>query len=331
MIITVTERGTFRRCKRQWDYSSFNRQGLTSIVPPTALSFGGIVHKCHEQWLLLPEEPVQDLVMKVGAQGVRELKERYTEIVGVEPAPEELKSYFDQLELALEIMTNYEKKWGSSLPDGYELLQPEQTILMPIPGTEHVHESDAIRATYTPDQLHPHGPGECVESAGYWLHQLEGTLDALMRDEGGMIWVLERKTYGNRPKIETLQMNDQFLAYAWLLSQLNIGPVGGIFYDGMWKRAWEKNRTLDDLFMREPLLRSPEEVANFGIQVRDEALDMTDPDLRIYPNRAWMGCWDCQFEKLCAAQSRGEDFDYIKSRYFTTRTRSEWQEADAAE
>jgi len=327
MIISVTERGTFRRCKRQWDYASFNRQGLTSVVPPTALSFGSLIHKCHEKWLENPNKPITDLVVVAIAEGLKDLKDRYKDIVGVEPHDVELKDYFAQGELALEIMINYEKRWGASLPEGYTLLNAEQTIITPIPGTEHSCPS-CEGTGVAPDHIIDAVCSECSGTA-IAMHYLEGTLDGLMRDEGGRLWVLERKTYGNRPNVTNLQHNDQFLAYLWSVRQLNMGPIGGIFYDGMWKRRWEKRYTLDDLFLREPLLRSDEEMNQFGLHVRDEALDMAQPDLRVYPNRAWQGCWDCQFERLCSAEDRGEDTAYIRARHYVTRERHEWLEETA--
>ena len=318
MIISVTERGTFRRCKRQWDYASFNRQALTPLVPPTALSFGSLVHRCHEEWLLKPDEEISDIVMRVAAEGLRDLKERYKKTVGVEPEEAELKDYFEQIELLLEMMNNYKAKWGASLPEGYTLLQPEQTVVVLIPGTEH--ECD-----HAAQQSRMAGCTECDENGVAW-HYLEATFDALMEDVSGGLWVLERKTYGNRSKIETLQANDQFGAYLWALTQLDLGPVGGLFYDGMWKRKWEGKRQLDDLFMREPLIRSPEEIDNIGRHICDEALDMASPDLRIYPNRAWQGCWDCQFESLCSAQDRGEDVELIRAQKYVKRDKRDWQE-----
>jgi hypothetical protein len=225
-------------------------------------------------------------------------------------------------------MINYQARWGSALPDGYELLQPEQTIIVPIPGTKHkcTNEAHAFRVPLLSEQCPDCG------GSGELYHHLEGTLDALMRDEGGRVWVLERKTYGNKPREDVLQQNDQFLAYLWLLSkafpQLELG---GIFYDGMWKRKLEGKRELEDLFTRIPLIRSPEEIKNFGVQVRDEALDMAQPDLRIYRNRAWTGCWDCQFDPLCAAEFREEDADYIRERKYVSRTRHDWLEEAAAD
>jgi hypothetical protein len=39
---------------------------------------------------------------------------------------------------------------------------------------------------------------------------------------------------------------------------------------------------------------------------------MANPDLAIYPNFRWEGCWDCQTRDLCLAEEFGEDLDYIK-------------------
>lgn len=327
MIISVTERGVFRRCKQQWDYSSFNRQGLTSVLPPTALSLGGLVHKCHEEWLLHPDEPVEEVAIRVCAQGAKDLKERYTKAVGVEPDEREMQGFWDQAILVMEMMVNYKSMWGSALPDGYTLLQPEQTIVVPIPGTEHACPNPTHNSRIPKlDEL-------CAECQGTKriFHYLEGTLDALMRDSGERVWVLERKTYGNHPRENVLQQNDQFLAYLWLLSQIDVGELGGVFYDGMWKRKLEGKRTLEELFTRIPLIRSPEEIKNFGVQVRDEALDMAQPDLRIYRNRAWTGCWDCQFDPLCSAEFREEDAAYIRERKYVSRTRHDWLEEAAAD
>lgn len=292
VIVTVTERGTFRRCRQMWDYASFNRQGLTSIRPPTALAFGSLVHKAHELWLEnLDADP--SIIVGLAANTVLdELKKTYLKTVGVEPDARELESFLDQVSLATEIFVNYKEHWGSSLPDGFTLMHAEQTIVIPIPGTDHF---------------------------------LEGTLDGLMRDEGGRLWVLERKTYNTKPRIDAMMMNDQFIAYLWAIRQLGIGDIGGILYDGMWKRTREtekgKLRDLDDLFFRTPLIRSPEEIDNFERQLVDEVHDMAN-EPRIYRNARWEGCWDCQFQNLCVAEFRGEDSEYIREKFFTKRERT---------
>lgn len=292
MIITVTERGTFKRCRQMWEYASFNRQGITALRTPTALAFGTLVHKAHELWLEHPEAEPRVVVGSAASIIMEQINANYLKTVGVLPDAREIESYLDQVSLATEMFESYKEHWGSSLPDGFTLMKGEQTVVLPIPGTEHF---------------------------------LEGTLDGLMRDDGGRLWVLERKTYNSKPKIDAMMMNDQFIAYLWAIRQLGIGEIGGVLYDGMWKRSRDlgskKERLLDDLFFRVPLIRSPEEIDNFEKQLTDEVLDMAN-EPRIYRNARWEGCWDCQFQNLCIAEFRGEDAEYVRSKFFTKRERT---------
>jgi len=98
-----------------------------------------------------------------------------------------------------------------------------------------------------------------------------------------------------------------------------IGDVGGMLYDGLWKRDHPpKGRSMDDLFLRALLFRPQVELEEFERHLKAEVLDMAN-DPAIYINRQWMGCWDCAFEPLCTAQSRGEDVEYIKRTMYTQR------------
>ena len=343
MIISVTERGTFRRCRRQWDYSSTNRKGITPLAAPTALAFGTLVHKIHEDWTNNTDEekPIDHLVAERSAVTLAEIKKTYTERVGVGPDEVELSSFFEQYQLAQEMFANYTEKWGSPIPEGLELVSAEQTVVVPIPGTEHYHDDG--RMSFYDDVAYKidgvlHGPAVCSTSENGWqyLHCLEGTLDTLVRETTGArrYWIIDHKTFANHARTESLQMNDQFVAYEWIGTQLGF-DVAGVIMDGMWKRTRfdkrGKERDLDKLFERVPIIHSPEEIANFAKRLRDEALDMADPDIRIYPNvPALLGCIDCQkYIKLCRAQERGEDVAYVIETDYTRRTDKDWDEEAA--
>ena len=329
MIITVTERGTFKRCRRMWDFASFNRQSLTPVSNKVALTLGSLVHEALAEWMENPEIDPQAALIKFADAHIAQLSADYRERIGAPISKVELDPVMDAISLAHNMVGNYQLKWGSPLPEGYKLIAPEQTCVVPIPNTNHweCKEGHIFERWNGADEDKP-CPG-CGSAVTWQPIYLEGTLDGFVADDDDNLYVLERKTYGNRPKLDKLQMEDQFLAYVWILQQLfkeHGNDVVGILYDGLWKRD---NKPLDECFMRHIITRPPEELEEFEQHLTAEALDMINP--RIYLNRRWEGCFDCGFEKLCTALSRGEDWEYVRDTYYRQRprnSRTQIEEAD---
>lgn len=306
MIVSVTERGSYKRCHQRWDYTSRNRQNLAEIIPPVAFSLGGLVHKALQLWTEKPDTNAVEHFGKAAVLEIEAIKLRYRKFVGSEISDYELNSLTDMFGLGHEMVSNYQDFWKSPLPKGFELVQAEQTIIMPIPHT--LHSCECFGAA-----------PNCINCAGtgkVW-HYLEGTLDAIIQDvRSGLLFVLERKTYGKRPREDDLECADQFTAYAWLLEKLNIGQVAGIAYDGLWKRPLIKERggprKIEDLFLRTLVTRSPQELQNFERELSLEVQEMAHPS--IYRNYRWDGCWDCKgaIKDLCLAEYRGEDAESIR-------------------
>lgn len=300
MRISVTERGTFRRCKRLWALTSASMQSLGTIVPRTNLALGKSVHAALAQWLIEPDASLPELFLHASAQDLGKIKAAYKSQVGADIGDDELAPYHESLQLGVSMMGNYQTKWGSPLFDGFTIVQAEVQLEIPIPTTDHM---------------------------------LEARLDGIVRrDATGDLYILEHKTYDARPRAEILQMNDQFLAYIWCAERLNIGKIMGIAYDGMWSRATPPRGSMfDDLFLRLIISRPRFEIDMFTEQLIYEANDMAalkemyyDPTnndrdrLAIpYPNRPWMGCTDDKmFDPLCTAMSVGDDYRHLlRTRY----------------
>lgn len=285
------------RCRQQWDYSSFARQGIAPIVNKPALQLGTLIHAAHAAWIEKPDSDPTQIFAFYAQQELQRIKNQYRHNVGMNISDEELDSTYENIKLGAAMIANYKAHWQTPLPEGFKAIAPEQTILVPIP-------------TY---------------DKGYAAqHLLEMTLDTLLQHErSGLIYVHERKTYGARPGVETLAMSDQFLGYIWGVTQLGIGEVGGIAYDGMWKREKPpKGKTEDDLFMRLLLSREPAELERFGRDLAAQANEMANPNVPIYLNRRWEGCWDCNYARLCVAEVKGEDSEYVRKEYYTARTQT---------
>lgn len=333
MNFSVTERQSFRRCRRKAVLSSKNGQHLGPMFPPLNLSVGTIVHKAHQLWLERPSISMSDHALDASAWAIGQISINYTKQVGCPPSDTEMLVTHEAVDMALKMCENYAIKWGTPLPPEYKLLSAEQKIRVPVSGTEHPCPKCGGVGEYS----YMHANVACFEciGSGSQVHYLEGRLDGLIQHSSGRIDVLEHKTYGSRPRTNDLQTNDQFLAYLWLVKQLGFNPSldSCIAYDGMWRRdRVPRGRTFDDLFTRYTLTRTPAELEEFEhflpLELNDMAALYAAPETA-YINRPWQGCWDCSFfdgkngePGLCTAMSRNETglVEHLTKTKFVTRT-----------
>lgn len=285
-----------------WDYSSFNRKSLTKIVSKQSLSLGTLIHKTLEKWLLDSNSDVVDHFMNSAIAELDNIKKKYKQQVGTGISDVELAPYLDAVSLGRAMIINYKDFWKGPLPKGFHIVSPEQKINIEV----------------APDLV------------------IEGKLDGLIANDRGTIFILEHKTYGQRPRIDNLNVNDQFLCYIWIAQRLNIGRIGGIAYDGMWKREKPpRGSTMEDLFIRTELVRTQAEINQFGEYLIQEMLDMkrvheeaeTNKYI-LYPSHRWEGCFDCDFIPLCNAQSNDEDMDFVTRHMYTLREKDEDSEME---
>ena len=222
---------------------------------------------------------------------------------------------------------NYQIRWGSPLPEGFTLIRPEQRAVIPVPGTEHPCENSETRT---------HESCLYCDGTGWALHKLDMRFDGLIQDRAGRIHVLEHKTFKSHPNVNSLRNSHQFLAYLWGVRQLNMGPVGGLAYDGLWRRdKVPPRREFNDLFLRYTHTRSDAEFEEFGrlltYQMNEAyALRPEHRPLDTLPfDRRWQGCFDCSFDDskdgqpgVCSAMSRAEHglVNVLLNSKFTVRT-----------
>lgn len=329
MIISGTETQNYNRCNRLWALTSFNSQGLTRIVNSVALNTGTLWHQTQAQWLMEPDKDPVDLCMQHYAVMLEQAKDNYRARHGMSPQRSELANIEDAGNMLLAMTKNYRDFYKQPLPDGFRCIMPEQTILVPIPNSDQECidcDGGGIHG-YNADGGYEESVCTSCDGNGYVSHQLECTFDALIANERDRIYVLERKTYGSRPKLESLMSNFQFIVYEWACQQLGLGQVGGLLYDGVWKRAEPpKGRKFEDLFLRLSLERNEHELEEIEQYLAMKSKQMyttqkTGNPLLDY-NRVWQGCYDCGVEDLCSAMSKGEDVDYVRNHFFMLRPRT---------
>lgn len=274
-------------------YQSRNALGLTPMFGPLHLSVGTIFHRSTQLWLEQPKIDLSHHALTAACEMQDLTIANYTKQVGVAPSSIELLTLHEAVDIALSMAANYYTKYKVPLPPEYTLVSAEQKIAVPIPGTPH---------------------------------RLTGRLDALLKHRSGRFDIRECKTYKSRPNVVGLKSNFQFLAYMWLVLQLGLtDKMPCVAYDGIWRRAEPpKGRTFDDLFLRVIITRSQAELDEFGAflpQLANEMFYLYTHANTAFPHRRWQGCFDCHYEDLCTAQSRGEtdNFNAIVASSYTTR------------
>jgi hypothetical protein len=349
MIFSVTERGNWKRCLRQWRFSSKNGMHLGPIVAPVYLSVGTLIHNGSQAWMLDREGRMnfEQHVLVASIKMVEKAGARYKAQVGVGMTEAETDLLEESIHFARTMSRNYEIRWGSALPEGYKLIRPEQRAIIPVPGTEHPCENPhahfdnqtAVHRLHHPDGTLDSKAPVCPTCLGTGIefHQLDMRFDGLLVDDRDFLHVLEHKTYKNRPSDLSLKANDQFLAYVWGAEQLGVGEVVGISYDGLWRRdAVPKGKTFNDLFMRLTIPQQRARIDEFArllpIELNRMAADTPVPFDELPFNRKWEGCYDCKaFEEACWAYSRGESDVYQTLLRTNLTTRSDDVDEDDAE
>lgn len=119
--LSVTERGTWRRCRRQWLYTSVMR--LQPKVSAPALELGSLVHASLAEWLKSPQSDLSTIYYEQAQARIDALPE--------DMDPDAMASFMDIVSKGNSLMVAYQRQYGTPLPDKYELVQPEQEVHIP--------------------------------------------------------------------------------------------------------------------------------------------------------------------------------------------------------
>lgn len=305
MRISVTERQTYKRCRRKWSYQSYNRQSLSPVLNAPALDLGTLVHSVLADWTADPAADPIPLYQAQSREYFQNLIALYIERIGCAPSIAELQPTMEAITLGLSMITNYKAQWHTPLPPGFSLVQNELSLVQAVPGTEHCRcgnlDEDTERVCFD-------CPTSCCTEP--LVHELECTFDGIAADDRGDLYIIERKTFSRTPSIDELDNNDQFLAYQWAATQAFSQNIVGVAYDGLLKKPKPSgvHSTLDKLFLRRVLLRNQAELHEFGQQIAQELNEMANPATPIYKTvPPVQGCqrWECTYMDLCHATSKG--------------------------
>lgn len=118
-------------------------------------------------------------------------------------------------------------------------------------------------------------------------------------------------------KLDVVDMNLQLSVYLWALRQKFPKARRYIAYYNVLRKQMPGPRVKADLFARESVERTSDEIQQWVIDTERAVLDMVDA--AIYPNPMDACSWDCDYQVPCMMRGRAKDLAYVMKRDFVPK------------
>jgi hypothetical protein len=310
--IDASDRAVFKRCRREWDLSSRNRQNLEPVRRPPgpidltrALRDALAVYYFPGMWEW-DRAIVQPLVHQALDRSVR----------GHTEAPAD-QSWQEMLER------------GHALLDAYAAWAPTVDHFTPI----------RVETDFEVNVSDPATPGtNLLTSAGDEVRYGD-RVDLLAVDADDAYWVVQhRLVIGEWTDRDALELDEQTIAWSWAWPQFYLGmqitgtmyneiraDAGGVVTPGTppaerspvrHRRMYARSGTVSgerlhaegtEAFRRTQIRRGEAELAAAGAALAAEATTAASPNLKIYPSPAPAACARCSYRSPCLLLNQGED------------------------
>lgn len=219
-IISTSDRSAFRACRRKWNWSSHLKQSLHPLSQRHPLWFGSgghhVLEDLHGQQLYrTPEDAVDDYIQAT------------VQHYGLENLPPTVEQ--DTM-LMKRIFQHYKVGWLKM-----RKRDPLKTYV--IGGEPQVE---------VPFEFTIPLPVEVLKASGYDRVIYRGTLDRVVIDEDGYLWIQDYKFVARFTNPEHLEIDSQIGVYLWAASYIYRRPVLGFIYTQFKKDGVEPPRELKD-------------------------------------------------------------------------------------
>lgn len=344
-IIRTSDRGTFKRCRTLWDFTSKIRQDYEPNRTIRELHFGTAIHSGLEAfydvktWHL--HNPSSGVILVARAQAA--FREAFTPPMNrygePERDPEIVTEYNNDVQLGLAMLRDY--LYYSLANDNFTPIYNEiefEVVITTLDGS----------------------PLFC--KCHSWPVVYQGRIDMVVRDQYGNYWIVDHKTISKLDGFDWLDMDPQGISYAWAIQhQLGIS-VAGVVYNQLLKSSPKEPKLLKSgklsvdksqnatyktftsaidkhglavadytdfleylkanerqYYRRIQVQHSQQAYETLGRHVAAEAEEMVNPELAIYPNASNFNCGRCAFRPPCQALHDGSDYEYILEEMYVKR------------
>jgi hypothetical protein len=312
--IHASDRTAFKRCRREWDLSSRNRQNLEPIPGP---------------WLIDLTQALRDALAVYYFPGMWEWDRSI-----VQPLVHQAldRSVRGQADAAADDRTRHELlDRGHALLDAYAVWAPTVDHFTPL----------RVETDFEVNIPDPTTPGaNLLTPAGDEVRYYD-RVDLLAIDSDDAYWVIQHRlvtdSWADR---DALQLDERTIAWSWAWPQFYLGmQITGTVYNEIradagdlgqhgprpqpagrpqvgHRRMYARSSTVagerlhaegTDAFRRTQIRRGEAELAAAGVNLAAEVTNATSVDLNIYPSPAPRVCARCSYRSPCLLLNQGED------------------------
>lgn len=305
-VVRPEDRDAFRRCRREWDFSSRERHGVVPKRPQDPLDTGEAVREAlavyyHPGMWHWQRALVQPLARKAVR---RSLEGQHKDTGGGRP---------DEVEEAIDLAESVLDRYFGWCPpmDDFEVLHVET-------------EFDVI----IPDPADPERGLTTLE--GEQAVRYRGRPHMVILDTDGRRWIVEHLVVGEAfTHPHQLRLDDRGLSFCWAWERFYPSmQIAGTIYNELRLAAPRWPEIPDDLaalergdaaasapdeshFRRTALRRSRAEIERAGQRLAQEARLMSATDVFVYPSPSPANCGRCPYRNPCRAQQSGGDVEGI--------------------
>lgn len=354
-LVNAADRATFKRCRRQWDFTASTRRRLQ----PRTDRVGDLDRAVRDALAVYYFPGMWDwdsaIVLPLVVQALdKSLARQRAAATGEKPLPAQDATEWSALVERAHLLLARYFAWAPTV-DHFSPIRVETDF-------------DAI----VPDPIDPERGLLAADGADI---RYTGRIDLLAIDEHDRYWIVRhRVTAGSLPPVEQLLLDEEAVVACWAWERFYDGmevagtiftelgtaadsplgpgpspralsdhPRGGIpqneasgggrevsslrrmYVKGRPTETVERIRRIDgDGFRRTIIRRGPAEVRAAGQRLAQEALDMVGANVRTYPNPAPEHCSVCAFVAPCVAtDDEGADVESILTNGYRERPAGE--------
>lgn len=335
-IVRTSDRQIFKSCRQKWDFGSKVRMNYEPLQGLKVFEVGTSIHAGMEAgydpriYKLLSWSERSALMVAAYVESTKQQMADALLAANEETTPEHLKEDYDErLELGIGMLENYANHYKDN--DFYEVLYVEIEFEVEIPGLPgYVYQGriDAIVRDKngriwivdhkTRGQFGDTEWADMDEQSGSYCWAIQEMLGIKVH---GVVFNELLKAAPKPPQVlqsGNLSKNKQWRGtrdyFIKCLAENGQGLSGyEDFIDYLGSRP-------NPYFRRIQVHRSQRELQLLGERIQLEALDMYDPNVRIYPAPGMFNCMGCSYRVPCLAKMDGSDYQHILDSNFKKRT-----------